>query len=161
MDDMRADIDLLNDILDRHTRKQLCMWADISHETLSQYVNCGRNIPVGFWRSLFRATKDLRILGLITCDIACEIYVQPAELPACGRDFFAQSVTDSGKYHEMQTYIAELLRDNRIDEVDGETVQHYADSYLAHRANSALLFRAIMRTYQRSVAAKSAGKENP
>lgn len=169
--EMRSDADLLNTllnegpiILDRVTRhaaalstKVIAHWTDRSIQTVSDYKNGKLNIPVDFWRRVLEHHMDERITALIVPD-TCEFELVATDTldPTTGPQWFREAIQGEGEHHEQQKYLAEILADGRVDELDTASVQGYHDAYHRHRQRDAALHRAIIRQYQRALARKEA-----
>lgn len=170
--EMRSDADLLNalcdeapHVIDRLTgnvacvsKKVIATWTGLAVQTVSDYATGKYNIPIDFWARILNHYYDSRIARLLfhfRDDV--EIMFQQGEIPT-SRSFFSDAVTESGAHHKKQTYIATLLADGRIDELDASTIQAYDDAYYRHREIDCALHAAVMRTYRKSLAAKEASR---
>lgn len=171
--EMRSDVDLLNAlcgeapiVVDRTTglavslgRKQLAHWTGLAVQTVSDYSTGKYNIPVDFWRRVLDHYLDARIIGLLLGDSHNYELVHHGEVrPNTAPEFFRDAVEQVGAFVAQQEYIAEILIDGRIDELDGNSVQEYHDAYLRHRLLDAKLHRSIIDKYQRAVAAKAVAR---
>lgn len=169
--DVRTDAALLNTLLDEKatvvdrqnghvaqiTVKTLSRWTDLSDSTISLYRTGQANIPILFWRRVLEHYLDPRIVALLQpadCDIS--VAINNINGPASPPEFFREAVRVAGEHHQTMVYIAEMLADGRIDEMDTATVQSYYDSYNAHRVREGALHHAIIATYNRQIEAKAA-----
>ena len=142
------------------TAKLIAHWTGLSLQTVSDYKTGKTNIPVGFWRALLEHTFDLRILALICpWDAAVEIRDIRINQAPSGPQFFRQAVELEGKHHEQMKYVAEMLADGRIDELDLATVKGYDDAYQEHRQRDAALHHAIVNTFSRTMERKAAARD--
>jgi len=172
MQDVRRDAELLDDLLsaaplvcDRVTgvhvvlsAKQIAAWTDRSVQMISQYKNGQTNIPVDFWRHVLRHYCDIRIVALLCPDNCLIEVINVAEQsPETAPAFFRQAVESEIEHHDKQRYLAELLADGRIDELDELTVRNYDDAFHSHRTRDAALHRAVIHAWNRAVAAKARG----
>ena len=164
MCDMRRDAELLSEmlndagfVLDRvdgacrpFTVKLLVAWTGKSEQTISQYRNGGSNIPVEFWRSILQHHLDHRIVSLLVpLDVRYDLTIDSVKEPASRAEFFRKAVEAEGQHHQQMVYIADMLADNRIDELDRDTVVAYEAAFHQHRITDAALYRAILNTYNR------------
>jgi len=166
--EMRTDVELLLTLVDNEptvidyvtgrpvmvTRKCVARWTGRSIQTISDYVSGRYNIPIEFWARLLEHYHDARIADLVLMHTDYELFFHDKATPASTRDFFRRAVEESGLHHQKQVYIADLLADGRIDELDASTVQAYADAYVHHRMADAALHRAIIETFNRAMHAK-------
>ena len=171
--DMRSDVELLNTlcdeaplVVDRVTgrsvvlsKKVIALWTGRAVQTVSDYATGKLNIPIEFWRRILEHHFDPRIPNLLFPEDYDHQAIAPwrAE-PANARQFFRQAVQESGAHHAKQTYIADILADGRIDELDASTVQDYADAYVHHRALDCQLHRAILQAFNRAMAARKVAR---
>ena len=162
--EMRSDVDLLVDIFNNNplvtdraigrqvvvTRKLVSYWTGVSIQTISTYCTGQHNIPIHFWRVLFSKCPDPRIPALLLgYEENYELILHDDDESCAPREFFKEAVENNGTHHETQKYIAEIIADGRIDELDERSVTDYHDAYIVHRQTEARLHRAIMNTYQR------------
>lgn len=169
--DLRSDAELLNALCDeapvvqdRQTGRQMSLakkviaaWTGRAVQTVSDYATGRLNIPIEFWRSLLDHYFDPRIVVLLVPDdYDWEVHPTLNDPPRLARQFFRAAVEETGAHHTKQTYIADLLADGRIDELDGLTVQQYADAYHRHRELDWQLHRSIMTAYRSAVSRKAA-----
>ena len=169
-EDVRRDAELLDALLNlapvvsdrvtggnaQFTVLTLRDWTDRSQQMISQYRNGITNVPVEFWRRILDHWLDDRILDLICpSDCSFDIHVTAGNGPASAPEFFREAVTAEGAHHEQMKYVAEMLADGRIDELDGRSVKVYHDAWLRHRARDAVLHRAILNTYHRTIERKA------
>lgn len=168
--DMRQDVELLNFLCDQAvvytdrltgqtyqlSKKLVARWTNRAIQTISDYATGKINIPVEFWRMLLAHIDEPRIIFLLLGD---RDDIDWAFLPAgdvrTTKDFLEGAIRDQGEYHQTQVYLAELLRDGRIDEADAPTVQKFVDAYVAHRATQASLQRSIVQAFNKAVAGRS------
>ena len=169
--ELRTDLELLLDLFnaaplvrDRATghcvvfsRKQVAHWTGLALQTISDYCGGKYNIPISFWQRILEHCHDSRIVALLLGDASSwELTMDCNPQPHTGADFFRSAVEQTGAHHEKQTYIAEMLADNRIDELDRQTILDYNDAYAHHRHLDAQLHRSINLAHERSRAAKGA-----
>ncbi len=169
--EMRSDVELLLNLCnkaslvhDRLTRRwvsfsrqRVAHWTGLAVQTVSDYCSGKYNIPIEFWRRILEHCYDPRIVALLLGDPSrWELLIDTDPEPQTGADFFRRAVEDSGAYHEQQKYIAEILADKRIDELDTQTVVDYNDAYAHQRYLGAQLHRGINRVYHDALAAKGA-----
>ena len=169
-DDVRRDAELLSALLNdaalvrdrldgqiaRFVVKQLAVWTGKAEQTISEYRNGTRNIPVEFWRSILEHFCDRRIIALlIPEEFDFEISDVRCNCPASAPAFFRDAVEAEIAYHEQMKQVAELLADGRIDEFDVGTVKEYDDAFHAHRLRDANLHHAIINTYNRALERKA------
>lgn len=163
-EDVRRDAELLHHLLccepaiqDRVTgglaqitAKRIALWTDRSEQTISDYRTGKTNIPVDFWRRILEHHLDRRIIELLAPnDVTIELEVLHLHRPATGPEFFREAVKSEGEHHQQMKYLAEMLADGRIDELDATTVQAYEDAYQKHRLTDAALRSAILNTFMR------------
>jgi len=169
-DDVRRDAELLSALLNdaacvrdrvdgtvtRFIVKQLCVWTNLSEQTISEYRNGMRNIPIDFWRRILEHYFDRRIVVLLVPDGLCfEVVDIRCNCPASPREFFRDAIEAEIAYHDQMKRVAELLADGRIDETDGTCVQEYEDAFQTHRERDANLHHAIINTYNHAVKPKA------
>lgn len=160
--EMRSDADLLNNLCDSGacvrdrvtgrgvciTRKLIAEWTGYSIQAISDFGTGKTRIPAHFWKDFLRHHFDGRIIDLFVPDeYGSEFVDLRINPPQTGRSFFKDAVATMGLYHEQQKYIAEILADGRVDELDAATVQRYADAYAHHRHEDAALHRAILHKF--------------
>lgn len=138
--------------------KVLSDWTGKAGRTIYEYANGERNIPVEFWRAFMEHCPDTRIISLILppglrADV---IDVTPGgpETPAA---FLRDACKSIEQHAGLQKYLAEILADGRIDELDKTSVQRYAEGFHAHRRTEAQLFQAIVNKYNDCIAANHGG----
>lgn len=168
--EMRSDAELLVDIcneaplvLDRVTgrlvplsRKIVAFWTGLSIQTISDYCLGNINIPIRFWRAILEHTFDRRILELLLPDdYEADVIAPNHASPVNARQFFRAAVEESKAFHDKQCMIADILADGRIDELDANAVQTYADRRAYHKHLEATLHWEIIQAFNRSVAAKA------
>ena len=168
---MRHDADLLNvmlneaavfeDPLDGRVKsfnaKLIARWTDRALQTVSDYRTGRLNIPIDFWRRILTHYMDARICALLIPDgFAFEVTPLNLATARTGPEWFTEAVKAEIAHHKQQTYLAEILVGDEVDETVATVVQAYDDAYYAHRQRDAELHRAIVRQYQRAVAAKEA-----
>ncbi len=173
MHDVRRDAELLSAMLydeiwvrDRadgkarqFTVKTLVLWTGKSEQTISQYRNGTSNIPVEFWRAVLDHHLDSRVVGLlIPLDVRIDLVIDRGDPPANPAEFFRAAVKAEGEHHEQMKYIADILADGRIDELDAETVEAYENAFHQHRGTDAALHRAIRNTYARRCEQKASAR---
>jgi len=162
--EMRTDVELLNALCNEAplvmeasglafplSKKRIAHVTGMSVQTVSDYGSGHYNIPIEFWRRLLSYCCDPRIIALLLGDDGRFEVVVHNRLPESeGRDFFKQAVADEGDHYQKMMYVAEMLADGRIDELDRASVQSYHDAYLRHRMTDAALHHAIMRQYRKA-----------
>ena len=167
--EMRTDAELLGTILneapvvrDRQTgrpfvlsAKVLAGWTGRSIQTVSDYRIGKTNIPVDFWKLLLTRFIDNRILALFTPG---DMDIEMHSIPACRHEtasaFFIETLKAEREHSEMQQWIAEILADGQVDELDASTIQKYDDAYHVHRVRDAALHRGILTRFNRAMAAR-------
>jgi len=166
--EMRTDRELLLSLVDTEptvidritrqpvviTRKRVAHWTGRAVQTISDYCGGKYNIPIDFWRDILAHHDDPRIADLLLGRLDYELYIHGTARPETGRDFFRHAVEESGAHHEKQRYIAELLADGRIDELDASTVQKYCDAWVRQRMLDVRLHRSIVDSFNRAMAQK-------
>lgn len=166
--EMRNDAELLTDLTseapmvrDRVTgcpvslsRKVIADWAGLSQVTICDYCTGKYNIPIGFWRRVLEHYVDPRIFRLLIPEnYHYEVYPIEVRSVATTRDFFRDTLRLEQAHHQMMVYLAGILADGQVDELDAASIQRYDDGYLIHRQRDDQLHRSIMVTYQRAAAA--------
>jgi len=169
-DDVRRDAELLQDLLNdaalvrdrvdgqvaRFVVKQLVVWTGKAEQTISEYRNGARNIPVEFWRSILEHFCDRRIIALlIPEEFDFEISDVRCNCPASAPAFFRDAIEAEIAYHEQMKAVAQILADGRIDDFDAKTVHDYDDAFHVHRKRDANLHHAIINTFIRAVERKA------
>lgn len=173
MNDMRTDAELLNTLLneapavvDRRTgigavlsAKQLGHWTGLAVQTISGYRTGQVNIPVSFWQKILEHHLDRRIAALIMpSNVMFDLLPAVQEHAGRSKDFFTEAIESLGLHHEKSKYLAEILSDNRVDELDHSTVQEYHDAWDRHRQRDFELHAAILATYNRAMLAKESAR---
>ena len=161
---MRGDVELLNLLCDEAplvvgkdgasaqlSAKRIAHLTGFAQQTVSDYRRGKYNIPVEFWRRLLEHYPDSRIIALLLGDsgdyeVLYKGYM-PADHPA---DFFRAAVAEEGSHHRKLAYIADILADGRIDELDETTVQSYHDEYVQHRSRDCSLHFAVMQAFRKA-----------
>jgi len=169
-DELRRDAELLSALLNdaalvrdrvdgqvaRFVVKQLVVWTGKAEQTISEYRNGTRNIPVEFWRSILEHFCDRRIIALlIPEEFDFEISDVRCNCPASAPAFFRDAIEAEIAYHEQMKAVAQILADGRIDDFDAKTVREYDDAFHVHRKRDANLHHAIVNTFNRAVERKA------
>lgn len=171
-DDMRADAELLNAMLNDAplihlddgatvalSAKLIAHWTDRATQTISDYRTGKLNIPVDFWRALLSHYFDMRIVQLILPGgYSAEVHSHGEYIPLTGPQWFREAILAEREHHEQSMYLADILADGRVDETDAQTIKGYDDAFHAHRHREALLHRAILTAYRRNQLARSPAK---
>lgn len=156
LDEKASVLDRQNGHLAQITVKTLSRWTGLSDTTISLYRMGQANIPISFWRRILEHHIDARIIALLTpVDCSFDLNVNSIDGPASAPEFFREAVKVAGEHHETMKYVAEMLADGRIDEMDSATVQAYYDSFQSHRLRESALHQAIITTYNRQAEAKA------
>lgn len=165
--DMGRDVELLNDLLnsapvvqDRLTgrtvvisAKVLAGWSGRSVQSVSDYRIGRTNIPVEFWRSILARFYDLHIVSLIMPDnINFETTTTDYADPLPVKDLFRAAVEAEIVHYGKMKYVAEIIADGQIDELDTLTIKEYRSAFYAHRVRDMQLFRSITARFEASVA---------
>ena len=171
--EMRTDAELLNTllnegavILDRITgnhisfcAKVLAQWTDLSVQTISEYRTGVRNIPVSFWKRVLAHCPDWRIISLMVPDQFCiELYDEKPAPHLSVTDFLRKGGEAVARHGKLLKYIADIVADGRIDELDRSTIQQFFDEYERMRTTQAQLRHAIRKQYADAVAANNGGR---
>ncbi len=133
--EMNADADLLSDLLSEAPRcldgfplttKAISNWTGLALQTISNYkLGVIKNIPVHFWKAIYRHLPDQRIADLILdglCDvIRRDTLPDLTDAPAAFETLHAMS----SKWHNMQKRAADILCDGKIDHSDEEFIRDY------------------------------------
>lgn len=168
--EMRTDVELLialcdggPAVVDRRTgrpltinAKALSLWSGLSVQTISDYKTGKYNIPISFWRSVLEHHADPRVIALAMPDdmTAHEISVALAVVPSAP-EFFRESVKACQAYYTQQQYLADILADGRVDELDAASVQKFSDAFRDHQRREASLHAAIVGTFEFTRARKA------
>lgn len=174
--DMRSDVGLLCALLDESplvrdrltgyvaplSAKLLAHWTDRSIQTVSDYRTGKTNIPAEFWKRFLEHYYDPRVIvlfipGSVIWEAVTTEGIDAVTAPA----FFREALHAEAQYHEQQTYLANILADGRVDELDASTVVGYHDAFHRHRHTDAQLFRAIVAHYNKTTLAKAAKESQP
>jgi len=148
------DAELLGQLIDEGTppAKRIAVVTGVSCDTVYAYRH-GRikHIPMRFWRDLFAATKDLRILSLITGGVPVSTCVL-SDIPRIANEQTAvQSVIDAiGKFHKQQEYVSRIISDGVIDQTDAAAVRGYNASYGEFCSHNWALHLAINEAFSKS-----------
>jgi len=170
--EMRSDAELLSTFLDDPPMvsanpastfvtplsvKLIAHWTGLSAQTISDYRTGKTNIPVDFWRRILEHWYDPRVVRLLIPDAyLAEIIPLAQTIPDAGSGWFREIMQAERAHYETQIYLADILADGRVDETDAASIQAYDDAFHSHRHREALLHRAILTKFTRSVAAKGA-----
>jgi hypothetical protein len=152
------DAELLDDILntggiarDRHliTAKLLAHASGYSVKTISDYRRGKLTIPSQFWRAAWNVTRMRSIPNLILADTPCDITIHD-HLRRIEGDaaVLAQAIEAVGDFHKRQSYLADILKDGRIDEADRDAVAKYNEAYHQGRQHEAGIHFAINREFE-------------
>ena len=165
--DMGRDVELLNDLLnsaplvqDRLTSravvisaKLLAGWSGRSVQSISDYRNGRTNIPVEFWRSILSRFYDLHIISLIMPDdINFEASITDYADPLPAKDIVRAAVEGEIVHYNKMKYVAEIIADGQIDELDTSTIKEYRSAFYAHRVRDLALFRSLTARFEAAVA---------
>jgi len=169
--EMRNDMDLLNELFDtapvvldqvskRHvvlTRKRVAFWTGFSVQNISDYCTGKYNIPIDFWRRFLEHVRDLRVVALLLGDSGnWELQFPDGDgVLATHVELFRQAVTAEGEYHEQMKYVAEILADGRVNELDATRVSAFSNAYYQHRATNAHLHQAVLMRFERAQARRA------
>jgi len=163
--EMRTDaellIDLFNDaplVTDRISgvafplsRKLVASWTGMSVKTISDYCTGKYNIPIDFWRRWIEHNFDVRILQLLLGNSGkYEIIVNDAIDPLTPGAMFKSIVEQDGLYHKQMMYLADIIADGRIDEVDNASVERYHHAHQHHRVRDLQIHEFIMASHAKS-----------
>lgn len=169
-DDVRRDAELLSAMLNdaawlhdrldgklaRFVVKQLVVWTGKAEQTISEYRNGTRNIPIEFWRSILEHFCDRRIIALlIPEEFDFEISDQRYNCPASAPAFFRDTLEAEIAYHTEMLALVQVLADGRIDDLDAKAVHEYDGLFHAHRLRDAALHHAVVNTFNRAVERKA------
>jgi hypothetical protein len=132
------------------TAKVIARWTDRSLQTISDYRTGKTNIPVEFWRRVLEHYFDARIIALLVPDCLHWEAFDHDHLVDTAPAFFRQAIAAEGAHHEQMKYVADILGDGRVDELDAGTIQKFSDAYVAHRTRDAQLHRSIIAAFHRS-----------
>ena len=158
------DVDVVCDRVDgklrQFTVKTLVAWTGKAEQTISQYRNGLSNIPIEFWRAVLEHHLDPRIVALlIPIDVRFELTIDSEKEPASSPEFFRQAIKSLEGYGKVMSYIAEMLADNRIDELDARTVDDFQRDFHAHRMAESALYRGICNTFNRIMERKAVARD--
>jgi len=169
-DDVRRDAELLQDLLNdaalvrdrvdgqvaRFVVKQLVVWTGKAEQTISEYRNGVRNIPIEFWRSILEHFCDRRIIALlIPEEFDFEISDVRWNCPASPAAFFRDTLEAEIAYHAEMSALVQILADGRIDDLDAKAVHEYDGLFHSHRFRDAALHHAVVNTFNRAVERKA------
>ncbi len=158
--EMHRDHELLAELLNEapHTPdgplcvKLLSRWTGRAGQTISEYRNGQRTIPVEFWRQLLMHWRCPRIVDLLLGGCSYEI-VFDADVPDLSSDVsaFKAALESMETFHETGAAIAQLFADGRVDEADASTIRRYNVAYFRHRWQSAQVHKAVNRLYDQAL----------
>jgi hypothetical protein len=144
--EMKYDAQLLADLIDDAAggRKWFAYKTGMHVNTIQAYTTSRINIPIDFWRRAFALTHDPRIIDLLLGDVSYEVTFED-RLPDLATDTtrLTEVMDSMGKFHQSQTYLADILRDGRITETDAEAVKRYNHARAKFRLHESALHRAI------------------
>ena len=136
--EMNSDVDLFCELLadapicldgQSLNAKRLALWTNRSVKTISDYRTGKLTIPVHIWRAVFLRLPDSRIANLIlggTCDIVRnDVLPELDDQPAS----YDSLLEISKMHHESMVYLADIMRDGRINEADAERLDSYNQTW--------------------------------
>jgi hypothetical protein len=169
--ELGTDVDLLGSMLDGGEvvvdrvsgrtvtlcAKTIAAWTGLSIQSVSDYRNGVRNIPIIFWRRILDRCLDTRILEmLVPDDHYFEIFNLGPRDVLSANDLFREVVTAEIKHHQKTRYVYEILADGRVDELDARTIDAYHRFYCEHRHRDAVLHREVKRRFYEATGARAA-----
>ncbi len=165
--EMRRDAELLGELLDKadsvvdraicrnvtFSVKVIAHWTGFSVKTISDYRIGKTNIPVDFWRRILEHHFDIRIVRLLVPDVIdFEVACTKYNVPDTTLDFFRKALQAEAAHHEAMKRVADILADNRINELDEHSINLYDASYHDHRQLEFELHRSIIARFNMSMA---------
>lgn len=138
------------------TAKAIAQWTGRAAQTISDYRSGRINIPVEVWRLLLVHIDEPQIFMLLIGDrddIEVVFHRRPGSEPT--KEILLGAIEDQGRFHQTQHYLADILKDGRIDEADAQRIQAYSDAYAAHRFSEASLHRTIIRAFEKAASERS------
>lgn len=154
--EMSYDADLLAEMIDNGTPpKGIAQVTDLSVNTIYAYRNGKIRIPVGFWRRLYAATRDPRIPALVVGDQVFRV-VPEASVPDLTDDVASLrgAIESIGKFHELQSHLADIIADGKINADDAAAVREYNGSYAHFVTHGAAIHRAINKAFDQATHTK-------
>lgn len=156
--EMSYDAELLADIIDQGcpSPKEVACITGRHVNTVYAYRHGTINIPVDFWKQLFAHTRDPRIAALMFDGLPGVAITIDDQIPDLSSDAVSlrSAIESLGKFHDLQTHLAEIMADSEITADDAKAVAQYNHHYLEFMRHTAAVHAAVNKAFQRAAAAK-------
>jgi transcriptional regulator with XRE-family HTH domain len=133
------------------TRKQMAAYTGTSYQQTCRYVNGECNVPTEFLNLLYRATKDARLIELITLGTKTVMLTSVDEHPPVDDIHFMTSVMEQRKKElQAELHLLEILADGRIDRRDKLAIEQYDKVFHESIQHNYVIHEAVMAAYRKS-----------
>lgn len=140
--DVSDDHILMSDVMGDHdiTAKQLSMLTGRGLSTVHRYCAGGATIPTVIWRTLFKLTKDARIIDLYVGDVP----VMHVPVPESTGPVSYKSLIEVRRAHlQVESTILDILEDGKIDEADRDAINTFNKNFPDAIAKMMAIHQAI------------------
>lgn len=132
---------LLQSLLEHYgiTVKQLAHTIGKSASTVYKYCAGELTIPSVVWRTLFRQTKDVRIL-----DLFVENSVMIIPMPKCKRSAdIKQLIAARQSQIDCEKYVLQIFADGKVDATDNDVIAKYRQAFPQAMQDAYELYQSV------------------
>jgi len=147
--DMSDDNILLSDIVEEHdiSVKQLATLTGYGVSTMYKFMSGSATIPSIVWRSLYKKTKDDRILKLITGDMP--LIVVPMDISKTKDMPTLKGLISSCKASLVfEEHVLDIIADGKIDALDAGTIAKLRKTFPVMIAGLSQIYQAITKEFE-------------
>ena len=143
---------LLQAVCESHnvTAKRLAMLSGRAASTIYKYM-CGEaTIPSVLWRALYAATKDERIVNLITGEVPVAVVELPTEAVRLDAATVKSLIECRRRALACEQAILEIIADGKVDADDRVAVERYNTEFPRLISSLYQTFMAINGRYEKT-----------
>jgi len=148
--DMSEDYILMQQIIAEYdlTIPKIALESGYGDSTVYRFSCGGATIPSIIWRTLYRLTKDQRIIRLVIGDLAIAVVELPTTKLALDAPTLKKQIDDQKQFLQCQEHILEIIADGKVDHNDRHQVELYNKTFPEMIRSQYQTSLAINREYE-------------